>query len=357
MYLFSRQIDWLFLLLPVWLVWLVLFFLPDSILLQEIPIWVWFLLVVGIDVSHVWSSLFRTYFDPHDRVNHQHLIRVLPVLVFFFCFAASYASVSFFWRLMAYLALFHFVKQQFGFMALYAVKNGSRQNEAYKWDKYLIYFSMLYPVLYWHLHDDLHFSWFVSDDFLLNHWFDLPKIVFLIGNWVYWMIIGYWLIQKIRLGKKEFMNQLPMILWILTTAGNWYLGIVYFNSDLAFTATNVVAHGIPYLVLIVYYKKKKDGIVNQKKKNYWRIALLVIGVCLFFGVIEEYLWDLLVNQDKKELFSSFLYYVEWHNDNRFLTALFIGILSVPQVTHYVLDAYIWKNNDSNPFVKKVFSSR
>lgn len=354
MYLFSKKIDLLFLFLPVWITWFILLLLPDDVLNASIPIWVWFVLVVGIDVSHVWSSLFRTYFDAHDRVNHSHIIKVIPVLVLFFCFSASYASIDFFWRLMAYLALFHFVKQQFGFMAMYAYKNGARKVKYYRWDKYVIYFSMLYPIIYWHLHSDLNFSWFVADDFVLNHLFDIPDLVFILGNILYWLVLGIWLFSKWRLGKKEFYKQFPMVLWIMTTALNWYLGIVYFNSDLAFTATNIVAHGIPYLVLIIYYRKKKEEIVQQKQIRFLKVVMLVLFTCLLFGVAEEYLWDIMVNQEKKELFSSFLIYLEWTNDNRFLKALFVGVLSVPQVTHYVLDAYIWKSNESNPFLSKVF---
>jgi hypothetical protein len=356
MYLFNKKIDLLFLFLPVWITWIILFFLPDYALYATIPIWVWFFLVVGIDVSHVWSSLFRTYFDKHDRVNHSHLIKVLPVLVFFFCFATSYASISFFWRLMAYLALFHFIKQQFGFMVLYAMKNGARKKSSFRLDKYLIFFSMIYPVLYWHLHSNLNFSWFVSDDFVLNKVLNIPGSFFIVTNTVYWIVMVLWFYSKIKQGTKEFKNQLPYILWILTTAMNWYLGIVYFNSDLAFTATNVVAHGIPYLVLIVFYKKKKDQIVIQKKKSYLNVAVVVLSICLICGIFEEYFWDVLVNREKSELFSNFMYYIDWQYSSRFLKALFIGLLSVPQVTHYILDRYIWKSNESNPFLSKVFKA-
>ena len=213
---------------------------------------------------------------------------------------------------------------------------------------------MLYPIVYWHLHSDLNFSWFTADDFVLNHLFDIPDLVFTLGNILYWLVLGVWLFLKWRLGKKEFHKQFPMVLWIITTALNWYLGIVYFNSDLAFTATNIVAHGIPYLVLIIYYRKKKEEIVQQKQIRFFKVIILVLFTCLLFGVAEEYLWDVMVNQEKKGLFSSFLVYFDWTNDNRFLKALFIGVLSVPQVTHYVLDAYIWKSNESNPFLSKVF---
>ena len=39
----------------------------------------------------------------------------------------------------------------------------------------------------------------------------------------------------------------------ITTALCWHVGIITFNSDYAFTVTNVVIHGIPYLVLVYWY--------------------------------------------------------------------------------------------------------
>lgn len=356
MYLFSKKIDLLLLFAPVWLTWIILFLLPDSILLADIPPWVWFLLVVGIDVSHVWSSLFRTYFDAHDRVNHGYLIKALPFLVLFFAFAVSYSSIGLFWRLMAYLALFHFVKQQFGFMVLYAIKNGTKGSQSFRWDKYLIYFGMIYPVVYWHLNPDLHFSWFVADDFVLNRLIKIPSWFFNLSNALYGLVFIYWFYRKIKLGKKEFNNQLPMILWILSTAANWYIGIVYFNSDLAFTATNVVAHGIPYMVLIAFYKKKKDHYVTNKNRSFVSVAIIVVFVCLFFGIFEEYWWEVLINKDKKTFFSSFTFYLDFDYSSRVLKAFFIGLLSVPQITHYILDGFIWKNNESNPFLKLMFKA-
>ena len=34
--------------------------------ISQTPIWLWILLVLGIDVAHVYSSLFRTYFDKDE---------------------------------------------------------------------------------------------------------------------------------------------------------------------------------------------------------------------------------------------------------------------------------------------------
>ena len=36
-----------------------------------------------------------------------------------------------------------------------------------------------------------------------------------------------------------------------------------------------------------------------------------------------------------------------------LEALMIALLSVPQVTHYIIDGYIWKSNAKNPLIKSL----
>ena len=42
---------------------------------------------------------------------------------------------------------------------------------------------------------------------------------------------------------------------VATTAVCWYVGIVFFNSDYAFTVTNVIIHGVPYFALIYVYAR------------------------------------------------------------------------------------------------------
>ena len=42
---------------------------------------------------------------------------------------------------------------------------------------------------------------------------------------------------------------------VATTAICWYIGIVVFNSDYAFTVTNVIIHGVPYFALIYFYAR------------------------------------------------------------------------------------------------------
>lgn len=146
--------------------------------------------------------------------------------------------------------------------------------------------------------------------------------------------------------------------WILTTAINWYLGIVYFNSSLVFTITNVVAHGIPYLVLILFYVERKKEIQSaqsQSKKRrrlFLRIAaMILIVLILAFG--EEYSWDMLIYRERTWIFEAVLPFPFESFSNRWWQAFGIALLTVPQATHYIIDGFIWKSGPKNPHLKSV----
>jgi len=165
-WLFSKTTDLFLLGLPVWFCWLVCFSLPEETLNRELPVWTWVVIVICIDVSHVWSTLFRTYLDKDEFSNHSRLLKTAPLISFGLCFLAAAVSISLFWSMLAYLALYHFVKQQYGFMQLYRAKYGRIQIKKLFSDKFIIYMSMLYPVLFWHINYDREFEWFVSGDFI-----------------------------------------------------------------------------------------------------------------------------------------------------------------------------------------------
>lgn len=365
-WLFSKKLDLLVLFLPVWIVWIVAFILPEEVINKEVGLWVWVVFVLGIDVSHVWSTIFRTYIDKEEfRLNKRVLI-LAPIVGFIIFFSIAAISNLLFWSILAYLAVFHFVKQQFGFMRLYQAKSAKRPQHKWLNDKTIIYLSMLYPIFYWHINSSRAFEWFVQGDFLsIGHWIsefssinEILPIVNLIGTIGYWSLISYWLYGEIKYFSTD-KNTFPWgkILWVLTTAVNWFLGIVYFNSDLVFTMTNVVAHGVPYLALVFFYVEKKkvikipDYSMSIRKVTMSITVMLAIVLILAFG--EEYLWDMLLYRDNESFFENILSYPAAQLSSPIGQALALALLSLPQVTHYILDGFIWKSNEHNPYLKKI----
>lgn len=359
MWLFSKNIDLTALYLPIWLCWLVLFNLPTEYLEADIPLWVWVVFVLCIDVGHVWSTIFRTYLDKEEFGQHRRLLLFAPLISFVLVTGLAFISTFWFWRLLAYLALFHFVKQQYGFLALYKMKAKDFGVKKIFQDKWVLYLATLYPVVYWHFGAGLNFSWFIMNDFInIRAFFAISSrswtLLFSALNLLYWVIIIAWTIEEVLRSDKISTGK---ILWMLTTAINWYAGIVYFNSDLVFTVTNVVAHGIPYLTLIIYYQHQKKTLTQNRLISAIQVAAVILPVVFFLAWLEEYFWDMLVYGDRGDFFGIIVAYPFELLDNPLAQAIAIAALTLPQFTHYIIDGFIWKSNASNPYVKQIFKAK
>ena len=77
-WLFSRSIDLCVLGMPVWITWAICFAMPEHVIKNDLPLWVWAVFIVGIDVSHVWSTLFRTYLDREEFAHHRTVLLRTP---------------------------------------------------------------------------------------------------------------------------------------------------------------------------------------------------------------------------------------------------------------------------------------
>jgi hypothetical protein len=335
-WIYSKTGDLLFIASPPFLVLCCLLLLDCwDALPDQLSDFSWLLLILAIDVAHVYSSLYRTYFDPGERKKYATLLVLAPITCFALAVFCYGMSPGLFWRVIAYVAVFHFIRQQYGFMRLY-----SRGETQADWQRSLdvvtIYVLTLYPMWHWHTHT-LEISWFTEHDFF--HWNDFEwPVAFLLylGIVLVYAIKELWSVYQ----KKELNMTKNLI--IVGTGLSWYFGIVYFEGDVAFTALNVVSHGVPYMALVWFYKKKESttagGFVKIiKKKSGW--VFFIISVFLF-AYLEETLWDAFVWQEHLGIFP----FLDWFRRYDFSAAFvwLVPLLTLPQATHYVLDGFIWK---------------
>ncbi len=335
----SALVDIPFILLPgILSTFFVLFFGKYTNNTEDLPFWTWLIFVLLIDVAHVYASLFRTYFDRKELQKNTFLYVFVPIICWFIGIVLYSFNALYFWRFLAYVAVFHFVRQQYGFFAIYKRYENIK---SFKADEYFLYLSMLYPLVFWHTHLPRKFSWFVDGDFVLG----LSKILEPVF-WGIYLVLGIiYLFQEAKNFIQNKVFNLPKNLLIFSTACTWYVGIVLLNGDLAFTITNVVAHGIPYMALVFLYERKKHP------KNNWRVfhsvILLIVFLFIIFGFafIEEGLWDALIWREHPQLFYMFQNLPDFSES---ATAIWlVPLLSLPQFSHYVLDAFIWKMKKSD----------
>lgn len=304
----------------------------------------WVVLVLLIDVAHVYSTLFRTYLDPRSLPGRRQLLWMIP----FICFIAGVLLYSLgsglFWSVLAYTAVYHFIRQQYGFVRVY-----SRTDPAppifKRIDTLTIYAATIFPILYWHFKGDRKFSWFVEGDFFIR---PLPQLLTALQIAYCCMLLAY-LVKEVVYVRRFGMLNWPRFLVIAGTVLSWYFGIVYFNGDMAFTMLNVVSHGIPYMALIWLYGKKhytKGKTATRFLRKVfspswgWLIFIALIVACAY---LEEGAWDLAVWKEHGSVFG----HLSFSSLPNSLLTFTVPLLILPQLTHYVLDGFIWKARQSD----------
>ena len=344
----------------------------------------WAVLVIGIDVAHVYSTLYRTYLDPFERRQLSGWLMGTPLATWVLGVLLYTCSAATFWSVLAYTAVFHFVRQQYGFLMLYS--RGERAPPAWsplgvssltarspasgissltarssrRLDQATIYGATLFPLLYWHTHLPRPFVWFTDGDFLA-----LPAVLWRFALPLYIALFAAYLAKEVALIYRTRSINWPRNALILGTALSWYVGIVAAAGDLVFTLTNVVAHGIPYMALTCIYARRRDDravsegapsgdgrVQNTRSLFVLRLLPYAIGLLVVLAFVEEGLWDGLIWREHLALFPGFQFLP--HIQNLTTLSLLVPLLSVPQMTHYVIDGVIWRLRTHPEWRKTLF---
>jgi len=312
----------------------------SGLLEGPVPAWTWVVTVLFVDVAHVWATAYRVYLDPEERARRPGLYLAIPLCCYVAGVLLYSSSAALFWRVLAYVAVFHFVRQQYGWVALYRRRLGSSTRLDRWLDDAAIYGATLYPLLYWHANLPREFEWFIAGDFLPG----LPKQTAAALLPVHLAITGAYVVRQAFLIASGRPLSAGKNLVVATTWLIWFVGIVLFDSDYAFTVTNVLVHGIPYLALVWVHGRARwrlstVALARVFQPRAWPLFLAPLFVAAWS---EEWLWDRLVWHERAALFPG----PSWLPAPESL-ALLVPLLALPQATHYVLDGWIWRVRPEN----------
>lgn len=328
----NAKTDGWFILSPPFIILLIIFLFQKQIhgLENHYSFYTWLFLIVFVDVAHVYSTLFKTYFVKKEVQKRKLLYYGIPVLSWILGLILYQLGSLMFWSVLALVAVFHFIRQQYGFIRIYACFEPN--NWSKRIDEVAVYSATVFPMLYW-FKTPRAFTWFVENEF---DWLkNVPDYTNLITV-LYVLILSVWIIKTVfEIFKTKQLN-IPKIALITGTYLSWYFGIVYFNNDFVFTFLNVISHGIPYIALIYIREISQKNSYELNKLAIFKSSLgilLFILIILGFAFFEEFLWEILVWNDHFSL--------NLNVSLRWIQFL-IPLLVVPQLTHYLLDGFIWR---------------
>src|SRR5262249_16681024 len=153
------------------------------------------------------------------------------------------------------------------------------------------------------------FTWFVEGDFIKS----LSQQVADIGFLAYVILAALYVSKELYYWRASRFINVPKNLIIASTALSWWVGIISVNSDLAFTMTNVLSHGIPYMALVWLYNGRAVAPpASTDKRQLAHSVPLLFPVVVFLLVLvtlaylEEGLWAGLVWREHLSVFRPFI---------------------------------------------------
>jgi len=356
---FSPKLDFVAFTLPILVALIAAPILYLYVPHDAMPIWGYIIIVAFTDVGHVWTTTLRTHFDSEENARRWVLYNVFPALLLIVSIVIHYFSEAFFWTLLGYLAIYHFVKQQYGMLALLKFR-GVDSRVDWNFDRRCLYGGALCPILMWHSDATRKFDWFNRDDPIVLPLHHVPyAFECFLGLWL--LLIITFSVRQYQLSKQGYFNQ-KKFQFVLSAWLTWGVGVLLNHKLIALTFLNLF-HALPAFIIVFCYCK------NRWNKNFpltgsdsfvkWLCVPerwpVYAAVFMLVGIVEEFLWESMVwhdytadifTWDPRERFGDFGY------------SIVTCILTLPQSSHYALDAFIWKQGkdpetgeDYNPGLK------
>ena len=224
---------------------------------DELPLWGYLIVVVFCDVGHVWGTIFRTYLDTAENNRRWVLYNVSPLLIFLVTFTVHYAwSEALFWTFTGYFAVFHFVRQQWGFICLYRARAGEVEGRLI--DRWVHTVGALGPIVVWHADAHRNFDWFMRDDpFLLR----LPPWCREMAAAVYVATVVAYVLHN-ALGAPAVKPSRYKLITMACCYLTWAIGILLPHKLIAVFFLNMF-HAAPSYMIVYFSARNKFRVCEQ----------------------------------------------------------------------------------------------
>jgi hypothetical protein len=332
----------------------------DSSALYPLLPWMLASCIIISDTGHVFSSAFRTVLDGSERKRKAALFFLVPLLSLLFLYMILAIGARHFRVFVTYMVVVHFIRQQYGWMVISARKGGADGRGLFM-DKLAIYNATVPAIVFWHAKPSLG-GWFFPDGFIaLPLAFQAPTICVhatCVVVYVVWEIRCYLNGAEVNLSKWMILG---------TTWAGWTGSMMIIQSSVLIRFVLLLTHGIPYLAFIYRYGKArwsgKKGLLAALFAPGRVYAFMGFNIALAFSALA--LWDFLGGGGEYVPATWFRAFVNFLAEyvlgdgghgaaglERILKNSTIPFVWVVPITHYILDAIVWKSGSLNPGLKE-----
>ncbi|PWU01805.1 MAG: hypothetical protein C5B51_22045 [Terriglobia bacterium] len=224
----------------------------------HVPIsFLWWFWSLGFDGTHIFGTASRTYFDRDARAHRPGLL--FGSLLFFFSLGPLMVLAggkAYLALLVAVWAYYHVIRQHYGFMVLYKVKNQDLQPLDNTLDRMFLGVMLVFPPFH---------RFFIHHPGELGLPFSLAA--YEAPAWIVVALVAaaYLVRQWTRLAAGEPVNRPKYLLMASVIPLHWLT--FAFMSWQAATPTVTIVHNLQYHALIWFHNRNRYGAVDAAQRN------------------------------------------------------------------------------------------
>jgi hypothetical protein len=260
-----------------------------------------------VDGAHVYSTLLVSYFDKNINIKiRRHLIWA-PIITIVFCYSLYiYDYKTILISFVGSFALFHFIRQEAGWMKLAGRLDSQQTSGLSNIDLLTSYTFTIVPITYLISERNKGF-WLSSGDLPIisnNYWY-IGKYLMLIAGCT-------WLIANVVHWRRIKIINSSKVLVMLNNITAWFVALTFLSGSWVGLLLIIVPHGVPYFFLVAK---------ENKKSSKYKIAIypLFYLLCVLLYFLETRLFGI-------------------------KSPILISIALMPQIVHYYLDGIIWRRS-------------
>jgi hypothetical protein len=276
----------------------------------------WWFWSVGFDGTHIFGTASRTFFDREARRARRVLL--FGSAAFFFTLGPALVLLggkAFLAMIVAVWAYYHVIRQHYGFMVLYKVKNRDLARVDNFLDRWFLGVMTVFPPFH---------RFFIHHPEELRSPVSFPRLEPLLWVLVAATVVAYAARQAVRIRRGDAMN-LPKFLLFAGVIPLHWLTFAYM-SWLGAVPTVTIVHNLQYHALIWFHNRNRYGAADSGA-SHGRIPRAVSRSLLNYALVA--------------LAFSALYRVPGFQLGQ-SSGLAFGFFCGFGLTHYYLDSKIWR---------------
>jgi hypothetical protein len=283
----------------------------------DVPIsLLWWFWSVGFDGTHIFGTASRTFFDREARRRHRGLL--FGSAIFFFALGPALVLAGrkdALVMLVAVWAYYHVIRQHYGFMVLYKVKNRDLGRLDNVLDRILIGVMLIFPPFH---------RFFIHHPGELGMRTAFPTSEPLLWSLVAATVLFYLARQAVHVRRGDPLN-LPKLLLFAGVFPLHWLTFAYMSWQAAVPTVTIV-HNLQYHAIVWFHNRNRYG-APDAAVYHGRIPHAVAGSLACYALFA--------------LAFSALYRVPGYQLGR-VSDLAFGFFCGFGLTHYYLDSRIWR---------------